>query len=170
MSAGFRTYDSVVTSPVLRPTARVLLTDAADRVLLMHARPADGEMFWFPPGGGIEAGESPHEAAVRELVEETGWVEPAVGPVIGHRRVVVTWSDGVTYDCRETWFWARVEALDVDDAGWTEDERRDMDGFRWWTLPELHATDERLAPADLADRVARLLRDGPPTPPWELGS
>ena len=59
------------------------------------------------PGGGVESGETHEEAAVRELVEETGWAEPVIGPVIGHRRHVVTWS-GVTYDCREQWFLARV--------------------------------------------------------------
>jgi 8-oxo-dGTP diphosphatase len=32
----------------------------------------NGREFWEPPGGGIEHGESPREAAARELFEETG--------------------------------------------------------------------------------------------------
>ena len=42
-----------------------------DRVLLLHRRPERGN-FWQPITGGIEDGESPAEAARREVLEETG--------------------------------------------------------------------------------------------------
>jgi 8-oxo-dGTP pyrophosphatase MutT (NUDIX family) len=52
------------------------LVDRAGRVLLQerdeHA-PVDPER-WTLPGGGVEPGESPEEAAHRELEEETGLV------------------------------------------------------------------------------------------------
>lgn len=159
----------LVSDPVVRPTVRVLLADSAERIVLLRAHTADGATFWFPPGGGIEAGESAEEAARRELTEEIGWADPVVGPVIGHRRIVVTWSDGITCDSRETWYWARVESLEVDVSGWSDAERRDMDEARWWTTAELDAGTERLAPADLAARVRSLLSDGPPATPWVLG-
>lgn len=59
--------------PTLRPTARVLLVDEDERVLLFRGESdADGSGFWFPTGGGLEPGETPQQAAVREVLEETG--------------------------------------------------------------------------------------------------
>ena len=62
-----------------RRAARVLLVDAAGRALLLHGgdpvRPE--QRWWFTPGGGLQAGETPAEGAARELLEETGLrVEP----------------------------------------------------------------------------------------------
>jgi 8-oxo-dGTP pyrophosphatase MutT (NUDIX family) len=143
---------------VERPTARVLLLDGRDRVLLFEMHTADGRVFWCPPGGGLEAGETHEQAAVREVREETGWATPVLGPVIGQRRQVVTWNDGVTYDCSEVWFLARVDALDVDTSSWTDDERIDMGAHRWWTVDDLGAATVELAPNDLAERVRSIRR------------
>ena len=56
-----------------RPAVRVICLDADGRVLLMHWRdPHDGSRLWEPPGGGIDPGETPLQAARRELAEETG--------------------------------------------------------------------------------------------------
>jgi len=161
-------HEPVTSGAVLRPTARVLLIDASERVLLFRMRPVDGPVFWAPPGGGLEPGETHEQAAVRELREETGWRDPVLGPFIGRRRHVVTWNDGVTYDSRERWYLARVDALEIDDAGWTDDERLDMGEHRWWTAEELDATAERLTPSDLPRRLSALLAHGPPGEPWDL--
>ncbi len=48
-----------------------ILVHDDDRVLLLHRRPERGN-FWQPITGSIEAGESPLDAALRELHEETG--------------------------------------------------------------------------------------------------
>ena len=161
--------DPAAPRAVERPTARVLLIDGRDRVLLFEMHSADGRVFWCPPGGGLEPDESHSEAAIRELREETGWSAPVLGPVIGKRRQVVTWNDGITYDCAETWFLARVDVLEVDTASWTDDERVDMGAYRWWTLDELRSTDAELTPNDLSARVLSILHDGPPEVPWQLG-
>lgn len=48
-----------------------------DRVLMVRRRISEGELMWQFPAGGIEAGETPEEAAARETAEETGLtVEP----------------------------------------------------------------------------------------------
>lgn len=44
----------------------------AGRVLFGRRGPPEGKLEWQLPGGWIEAGESPFEAARREVCEETG--------------------------------------------------------------------------------------------------
>lgn len=46
-----------------------IIIDDEDRVLLCHRRDFD---LWNLPGGGVEEGESPSDALVREIEEETG--------------------------------------------------------------------------------------------------
>jgi 8-oxo-dGTP pyrophosphatase MutT (NUDIX family) len=146
----------------LRPTTRVLLIDSDERTLLFRMVSEDfGDTFWFPPGGGLEPGESHAQAAVRELHEETGWRDPVLGPVIGLRRHIITWG-GVLYDCREQWFVAHVDALAVDTSGFTEEEKLEVLDSHWWTVAELRATGDRVVPATLPDLLDQILREGPP--------
>jgi 8-oxo-dGTP diphosphatase len=45
-----------------------------DRILLMKRRNHPFRGLWIPPGGKIEKGEHPRQAAIRELKEETGLI------------------------------------------------------------------------------------------------
>ena len=60
---------------VVRPESlrliKVIVHNGDHRVLLLHRRPERGN-FWQPITGAIEPGESPIDAARREIVEETG--------------------------------------------------------------------------------------------------
>jgi 8-oxo-dGTP pyrophosphatase MutT (NUDIX family) len=59
---------------VLLPSVAVMIRDAAGRLLLVRNRD-DG--LWQTVGGGMDPGEEPADAAVREAFEETGLlVEP----------------------------------------------------------------------------------------------
>jgi 8-oxo-dGTP diphosphatase len=42
-------------------------------VLMVHQYVQRGDSVWNFPGGGIEAGETPEEACIREVKEETGY-------------------------------------------------------------------------------------------------
>jgi ADP-ribose pyrophosphatase YjhB (NUDIX family) len=55
---------------VARPAARVVVIDAAQQILLQHPRDLP---IWAIPGGKLEAGERPEDAAIRETLEETGY-------------------------------------------------------------------------------------------------
>jgi 8-oxo-dGTP diphosphatase len=63
------------------------LVTEGDRVLLALWNGTEPGS-WTMPGGGVEIDESPEQAVVRELLEETGY-EVAVGPLLGVRTHVV---------------------------------------------------------------------------------
>jgi 8-oxo-dGTP pyrophosphatase MutT (NUDIX family) len=162
-----------VTELVHRSSARVLVLDGDDRVLMIQIndpRTAD-PAAWITPGGGVEDGESLSHAACRELREETGRIaRPAdLGRPVAVSRGAWAFRGQPLYS--EDWFFAwRVAAFEPDDAGWTDLEREVHRGWRWWTAAELERTDEIVFPAGLGGLV-RALQGGavPPEPvvlPW----
>ncbi len=136
-----------------RAAARVFLVDRDGAVLLLRgidpARP-DAGSWWFTPGGGIDDGETPEAAARREVAEETGLELGDLGPVV-FRRVTQFDFEGVRYNQREAFFCVRCDRFVIDDAGWSEVERRTVLGHRWWTHAELLETGETIYPGQLLE-------------------
>lgn len=56
----------------VRPAAYAVCVQD-DRILLARWVGADGERLWTMPGGGLDHGEDPYDAAIREVREETGY-------------------------------------------------------------------------------------------------
>lgn len=69
------TRDDTMSTDRVRVAAYAVVRDDRDRVLLCHIHPAVGVGdVWTLPGGGLEFGERPADAALRELEEETGFI------------------------------------------------------------------------------------------------
>lgn len=142
-----------------RRTARILLKKPSGEVflLLTHFDPEVGlPARWITPGGGIDPDESPIQAAVRELFEETGIkVTPEdLGELIGELEGTWTWADGVnSHSYHDTFFDLTVTDLVLDNSSWTPDEHRDVLEYRWWSLDELKETAELIGPHGLVEFI-----------------
>jgi 8-oxo-dGTP pyrophosphatase MutT (NUDIX family) len=159
--------------PAVAPEARRTKSRSAVRVLLLAPgsvllfRDTDpglpGSTWWMTPGGGIDAGESPQEAAVREVHEETGLTVrfDSVGAPFAHRVVVHGYSDQITVQ-DELFFAVELDAaFEVSTAGHTASERESVVGHRWWPLVELARSDAVMWPLALPDLI-RLAKQGRP--------
>ena len=122
------------------PNARVVVLDG-DRVLLVEiadeARigdsPDDDRSEWMTPGGAVEAGEQPNEAAARELAEETDLVvDPAALELF----------DAVTREVVEgAQALVLLYAAGRDDVRGTPSAASDAAAARFWAPSELAAAD-----------------------------
>lgn len=155
-----------------RRSARVLLLDRDDRLLLVRSALVPGEPergdAWFVPGGGVEPGEDLTEAALRELREETGLnAEPADLRLVAYTcgQADLGWVSGLL---RDDFFLCRVSGHRVDASGLTDVERRHYSGHRWWTQPDLAGSAEIIFPAGLAGLMAGLIEGRIPARPVRL--
>ncbi|MCA0294604.1 MAG: NUDIX domain-containing protein [Actinobacteria bacterium] len=171
----FRTRRFVPVAPELRPrrsreAARVVITDGRVALMLADTDPGlPGTRWWVTPGGGIDPGESPVEAAVREVAEETGLVVRAGdlrGPV-AVRTVVHGYSDQVLSQTESFFVLVVDAAFEVQPGGLTPDEQLTLDGCDWLPLHALDGLADPVWPANLAELVA--LAERPEEWPKQLG-
>lgn len=150
----------------LRRGVRAVVLDERDRVLLVHfsfPRPLhDVATLWATPGGGIEDGEDDRQALRRELAEEVGLHDPAIGPLIWtrtHVALMTTGHDGQ----RENFYLVRTASFDPLPLLTTAQLRAEnVAGMAWWTVDELAAAESVFAPRRVPALVADLVAHGPP--------
>ncbi|WP_073502990.1 NUDIX hydrolase [Actinacidiphila paucisporea] len=105
------------------PAALVALWHAG-RVLMVFDR---YRRSWELPGGRIEVGESPRQAAVRELMEESG--QEAGGPLqfVGYARSMLAPDQRTEYAALFTGHCAEIRDFQVND---------EITAIHWWDLIE----------------------------------
>jgi 8-oxo-dGTP pyrophosphatase MutT (NUDIX family) len=147
-----------------RPSARLLLLDGEDRVLLFQSTfvvgPDAGRRYWYVPGGALEAGESYEQAAIRELREETGVRMDNVGVEIGRREFILTLIDGERVAAEERFFTVRADPGAVSFDDWADSERDHLQDHRWWPAADLEGTTEVVFPEKIGDLLAVALGTG----------
>jgi len=72
---GYRRFTRTVCTEAIMDIpggVRVVVVSRGELLLVQHHHRASNEVYWCPPGGGRERGETLEETAVREVYEETG--------------------------------------------------------------------------------------------------
>jgi 8-oxo-dGTP diphosphatase len=143
---------------ISRPSARIICLDDRGRILLLRWHdPFDDSTKWEPPGGGIDAGETPLQAARRELSEETGLSGDSIEPRPVEIARTFRWN-GRDHEHTEWFYLARVTRTDVRTAALRPDESDNFLGYRWFSLEEIRLSPERIEPIQLLEVIADLSR------------
>ena len=127
-----------------RPGVGLMLLNPAGRIWIGRRSGMEGEV-WQMPQGGIEPGESPRAAALRELAEEVG---------TSRARILAESRDWLTYDLppelaasrwkgryrgqAQRWFALGFEGSDAE-IDLATHSKPEFDAWRWAELDELAA-------------------------------
>ena len=123
--------------------------DGALEILLASRRTRRGDLAWGLAKGGIEAGESNEDAAIREVREETGIVAEIEGS-LGETKYIYVWED---VRIRKTvhFFLMRATGGDPDDR---DDE---MEEIRWFPMERALKRAAYRGEREMLGRAAELL-------------
>lgn len=139
-----------MTGKRVRRSARIIVLDPQDRVLMFRFDVPGRPPFWCTAGGECEPDESFEQAARRELLEETG-IAAHPGEQIARTTPEFVTVEGEPVEADERYFIVRVAQARIETHGHTELEQRVMTQHRWFKASELDTWHEAVFPANLAE-------------------
>jgi len=139
--------------------ARILLISPFHRLLLFKIHYKTGALagrsYWATPGGKLRVGETFEEAAIRELLEETGIAVEDVGLSLARKEFPWQLSDGEHVLAVENYYIVRALEEQCSSESWTPQEHEAVSEIRWWSQNELATSREVILPIDLPILFAR---------------
>jgi ADP-ribose pyrophosphatase YjhB (NUDIX family) len=127
------------------------LLDERRRVLLLRHVDGHGREFWATPGGGLEPGETPEQAARREASEELGTGQVDLLPLWnGHTQFL--FADRIVSQS-EAFFLATTRSPILGPQVEDVHRREGIKEARWWSVSEMERSEDSIFPVDLAERI-----------------
>lgn len=147
-----------------RVCGRGLIVNPEKQILLMKVDHPDvfdpdgyiKSPFWITPGGGLEPNETIPQAVAREIMEECGFNNIDVGPVIWYWEHILV-IRGIYYKLCD-YFCVVHMGQSHDPICRENDEEREMIlEYRWWDLADLVKSLDVFVPGNLAQLFKGLL-------------
>ncbi len=147
-------------TPLYRKAVRTILLTPDNKVLMMKINSPDSKFtFWITPGGGLEGDEKIEIAIKRELNEELGLTDFALGSLVWLRQHTFNW--GKKRICQnEEYYIVHINQFKPVISDKIEAEF--LQEFRWWNLTDMEKSEETFTPKSIVNIIKSYLKFGAP--------